>query len=85
VVSHDAGKFFLGRVGRDERGRAVWLAQPRLLRADDRLRPVGHLQFGEYVGDVITHGLGAEHQPFRDFGVAVALRDEEVGSQHNQP
>jgi len=72
-------------VGWDERGRAVWLAQPGLPRAGDGLRAISHLQFREDVGDVTARGLGAEHQPFRDFGVAAALRDEEVGSQHNQP
>src|SRR5919112_407194 len=48
-------------------------AQPRLARPDDSVCPVGNLQLGEDVGDVVAYGLGADKQACGDLGVGVAL------------
>src|SRR5918998_4687914 len=50
--------------------------QPRLAGPDDGVSPVGDLQFGEDVGDVVAYGLGAEVEAGGDLGVGVALGDE---------
>src|SRR4051812_22374608 len=42
----------------------------------DRLGAVGDLEFGEDVGDVVTHRLRAEHEDFRQVGVVAPGRDE---------
>src|SRR5215207_8667248 len=38
--------------------------------------PVGNLQLGEDVGDVVTHGLRTKEEACGDLGVGVTLRDE---------
>jgi hypothetical protein len=38
------------------------LPQACFPRADDRLGPVSHLQFGEDIGDVVAYRLGAQRQ-----------------------
>src|SRR5258706_6237582 len=50
--------------------------QPRVARTNDGLRPACHLQLAKDVGDVIAHGLAAQHKLFGNRGVGVALRDE---------
>src|SRR5439155_10728164 len=60
--------------------RALHLApiQPEacLPRADDGLRPVGHLELAQDVGDMVAHGFGAQHEAGGDFGVLLALGDQ---------
>ena len=61
----------------EQRGFLVILsAQPRFAGSDDRLSPVGHLQFGEYVRDMVAYGLGADKEACGDRGVVVASGDE---------
>ncbi len=45
-------------------------------RAQDGLTPVVDLQLGEDVGDMVAHGLLADHHPRGDLAVAQALCDE---------
>jgi len=49
------------------------LAQSGFPGPEDGLRPVGYLELGEDVGDVVAYGLGAHEQEFGDPGVVVAL------------
>src|SRR5215218_476008 len=51
----------------------VVLAKTGFSGPEDGLRPVGYLELGEDVGDVVAHGLGAHVQEFGDPGVVVAL------------
>ncbi len=44
--------------------------------ADDGLGPVGHLKFGEDVGDMVADGLFAEDEATSDSEVVVPLGDE---------
>src|SRR5215203_4958317 len=53
-------------------GKAV-LAKTGFSGPEDGLCPVGYLELGEDVGDVVAHGLGAHVQEFGNFGVVVAL------------
>ncbi len=50
--------------------------QPGFSGADDRLRPVGHLQLEEDVRGVVAHRFEAQEQPFGYLLVALALGDE---------
>jgi hypothetical protein len=52
------------------------LPKPRFPRANDRLCPVGDLQLGEDVGDIVAHGLRAEGELSRDGGIGVDPGDE---------
>jgi hypothetical protein len=51
-------------------------AQTGFAGPEDGLCPVGDLQFGEDVGDVVAHGLGADKVMPGYFGVGVPLGDE---------
>ena len=51
-------------------------AQTGFAGPEDSLRPVGYLQLGEDVGDVVAYGLGADEELPGDFGVRVTLGDE---------
>src|SRR5574341_874695 len=52
------------------------LAQPCLARPDNRLPPVGHLQFAEDIGDMVADSFGTEGKPLGDGGVGQTLRDQ---------
>ncbi len=56
--------------------RVYVLPQPRLAGADDGLGPIGDLQLGEDVGDVVSHGLEAEVEPLRYLPVILAPGDQ---------
>jgi hypothetical protein len=51
----------------------VVLAKTGFSGPEDGLCPVGYLELGEDVRDVVAHGLGAHVQEFGNFGVVVAL------------
>src|SRR5215211_3443166 len=55
-----------------ESGKAV-LAKTGFSGPEDGLRPVGYLELGEDVRDVVAPGLGTHVQEFGNFGVVVAL------------
>ncbi len=51
-------------------------SEPGAAGPDDRLGPVGHLELGEDVGDVVAHRLGAHQQASSDEVVRQASGDE---------
>ena len=60
-----------------ERSRSVLKSSKSCFAGpDDGLGPVGDLQLGEDVRDVVAYGLGAQRQLFRDGGIWMALGDE---------
>src|SRR5262249_39146327 len=56
--------------------RSCRLTQPRVPRADDRLRTISYLQLAEDVRDMIAHRFQAERELLGDLRVAAALRDQ---------
>jgi len=55
---------------------SVCSTPPYFPGTDDGLGPVGNLQLGEDVGDVVANGLGAQRQLSGDRRVGVSLRDK---------
>lgn len=37
--------------------------------SDNGVCPLSHLQFGENIGGIVSHGIWAEHEMLNDFGV----------------